>query len=293
MAKGATTFFQAIAGSAIDAEAGIIRGVSVVTEGKAQGHDVSIDSKTLQQALEIASAFKGGLRVKANHGTGVDAIIGTLRNFSISGNKLIADLHLLKSHDEFSHILEMAKEIPESFGLSLTFNMGKEKIEGKNFARVADIYSADLVDIPAANPNGLFNAHIDTPNTDMTFESFIAKAKTVFGNEPAAPATPENFEAKFTASQTELSAATGKLAKFEADLKAANLEVETLKASQSEFDKKVELAASTKAGEIVAKLGVPPVNQPAKENPAKVEDEKPKLTGFAKVQAAFSAQSTK
>jgi hypothetical protein len=98
----------------------------------------------------------------------------------IDGIQLRADLHLLKSHEDFEKILEMAENMPGSFGLSISFsgecddvevpsddseevepNSGElptGPVEIVRAARCMEIYSADLVDQPAANPTGLFQA---------------------------------------------------------------------------------------------------------------------------------------
>ena len=58
--------FSASAG-AIDAEAGVIRGVSLITKGPALGHGVMIDEKTLEQVKKAAEQYAGGLKVKLDH----------------------------------------------------------------------------------------------------------------------------------------------------------------------------------------------------------------------------------
>ena len=148
----------------IDAKSGIIFGVSVITEGEALGHDVWIDSKTLRQVKSTASTYAGGLKVKMNHYSGVESIVGTLQNFKISDKKLLADFHLLQAAEDYDRILEMAEKMPESFGLSIVFDNDPELIEKVNYARCKEIYSADLVDNPAANPSGLFESKTK-PNT--------------------------------------------------------------------------------------------------------------------------------
>lgn len=174
------TFFAAATGSRVDREAGILRGVSVITEGEAKGHDMIVDAITLQQVKACAETYVDGLRVKMDHYTGIDAMVGVLRDFVIDGPQLRADLHLIKSHEDFEKILEMAENMPGSFGLSISFSGESEDVEvpsedtdevepnsgelpdsGTEIARAArcmEIYSADLVDQPAANPSGLFQA---------------------------------------------------------------------------------------------------------------------------------------
>jgi hypothetical protein len=174
------TFFAAATGSRVDRESGVLRGVSVITEGEAKGHGMIVDGVTLEQVKACAETYVDGLRVKMDHYTGIDAMVGVLRDFQIDGLQLRADLHLIKSHDDFEKILEMAETMPGSFGLSISFSGESEDVEMPSddseevepnsgelpespveivrAARCMEIYSADIVDQPAANPSGLFQA---------------------------------------------------------------------------------------------------------------------------------------
>jgi hypothetical protein len=159
------TFFAAATGSRVDRESGVLRGVSVITEGEAKGHGMIVDGITLDQVKSCAETYVDGLRVKMDHYTGIDAMVGVLRDFVIDGTQLRADLHLIKSHEDFEKIMEMAETIPGSFGLSISFSGESDRIpvsgvEGAliEAARCMEIYSADIVDQPAANPTGLFQA---------------------------------------------------------------------------------------------------------------------------------------
>jgi hypothetical protein len=149
---------------AIDKEAGILTGVSMVTTGPVLGHGVYADEKTLETVLECADKYEGGLKVKMEHGTGSKDIVGVLREYRIDGDRLRADLHLLKNSPHFGHLLEMSEVMPGSFGLSISFSGDYETIElgtGDQAVKVEamrcrEIYSCDVVDAPAANPGGLF-----------------------------------------------------------------------------------------------------------------------------------------
>ena len=154
-----TQFRSAPAGarSRVDSGKGILSGVSVITEGPALGHNIWIDAKTVQQVKGCASQFSGGVKVKMNHGTGVESIVGVLKAFRVEGPKLLGDLHLLKTHTDFAKIVEMATNMPESFGLSIAFSGEVEEVNGKRTARCLELYSIDIVDSPAANPSGLFS----------------------------------------------------------------------------------------------------------------------------------------
>ena len=159
----------------IDAAAATIKNVSVITVGEARGHGMQIDEKTLLQVKAAAETYSGGLKVKTDHYSGFNEIVGALKNFTIDGYQLRADLFLLKNHDATARIIEMAELMPDTFGLSISFS-GEHEEKGETvLARCSEIYSADLVDTPAANPTGLFSAKVDSEKTVMD-EKQIADA---------------------------------------------------------------------------------------------------------------------
>jgi hypothetical protein len=130
-------------------------GVSILEVGEAKGHDLFVDKKSLESALGIMQKAKNGVKVKMNHGTGLDAVVGFARNPRIEGDRLVADLRLLRNSPHYGLIKEMAAEAPDQFGVSLAFVNESETINGKAYIRPQSIASADLVSSPAAT-NGLF-----------------------------------------------------------------------------------------------------------------------------------------
>lgn len=151
--------------SRVDRQAGIIRGVAVITGGvTAKGHDLEVDETTLRQIAQ-AGREKGRVQVKLNHRDpqALQSICGYLSGFRIEGNKVLADWHLLKSHEEFSKIVEKAEVMPDCFGLSAAFAGPKEgeKVGGKRYARCEELLAVDCVPMPAANPDGLFEARMN------------------------------------------------------------------------------------------------------------------------------------
>ena len=163
-----------------------LKGVSVLTTGTAKGHNLQIDSTTLEQVKKCAEAFKGGVKVNENHGAGIGDIIGKLTNFRIeqSGDqqKLLADLTFLKSRqDRAKYYMDLASEIPDAFGISISFS-GESQMNGQDFdlARCSELYSADLVQHPASNPTGLFSADCGCVTVDK-------KENINMENKPAEP----------------------------------------------------------------------------------------------------------
>ena len=171
--------FAASAG-VIDAQAGIIRGVSLITKGPALGHGVMIDDKTLEQVKTAAEQYEGGLKVKLDHSGGAGDIVGYIDGLRISGEKLLGDLHLLQNSPHRAYILEIAERIPDTFGLSIAFSGPSEKSTDKltTLQRCSEIYSVDLVSEPAANPNGFFsrklkqlqNGDVEQPEAKIEIE---------------------------------------------------------------------------------------------------------------------------
>lgn len=156
----------------IDAESGVIYGVSVITIGEAAGKNSGtwIDATTLSQLHSVASGFKDGVKVKLSqskeHDGSAGQIVGVLKNFHTDGNQERADLHLLKSDAQFSKIIEMSSTMPSEFGLSISVPKNMEKVDGKNCLRISDIYSVDIVEQPAANKGGLFSKKDDDKDAD-------------------------------------------------------------------------------------------------------------------------------
>ena len=173
----------------IDEANGVIKGVSVITLGQARGHDLIIDQTTLEQVVTAAQAYENGVKVKVDHGGGVFSIVGSVKDFRIEGDKVKADLHLLKTADKKQHILELARELPDTFGLSVSINGLHERKDGNTYARCSRIRSCDIVTDPAANPDGLLEegATVDTLPTNMDTElnelkNWVEKAEKRFSS---------------------------------------------------------------------------------------------------------------
>lgn len=224
--------------TSIDRASRLIAGVSVITVGEADGHSLFIDDTTLKQVAETASAYKGGLKVKFNHGGGLESIVGTLQNFKVEGGKVRADLHILENAEDGDKVFELAEKIPDSFGLSISFSNHPEEVDGKKFARCAEIYSADLVDSPAANPSGLFSKQNDKPETTIMSKAFALALSL------PETATEEEIAAALT-KRLEASQPTD-LTKVTADIEAAKTELSkltTAAAAATEQAKKTEITA--------------------------------------------------
>ena len=157
----------------IDVENGIIRGVVVIEAGEAKGHDLQIDSESLESFMKLATARKAGVKVRFgnDHKAGVEDTNGSLKDFRMDGSKIRADMHLLKTDPRNVKLMEMAEKMPEEFGLSAVTDA---KRDGKNFASPIYFTQLDCVDIvssPAATQGLFFSEPTNTqPQTSMLKE---------------------------------------------------------------------------------------------------------------------------
>lgn len=161
----------------IDELQGVVRGVSLIKKGEAEGHGLVVDDVLLKQ-LQACGKSKGKIPVNLDHGSGITSTCGFITGFRIDQDKLRGDLHLLKAHPEYKVLLERADRMPECFGLSVAFRppdgnkTGDPLGGGKYAARCEDLRSVDLVCRPAAN-DSLFSV----PSVD-NLKNGMAKEKT-------------------------------------------------------------------------------------------------------------------
>jgi hypothetical protein len=270
-----TAHFEAITAQANSD--GVIKNVSVVTMGEAQGHSIWVDAEALAMFQKLGSEFPNGVKVKSKHKTSFDAIVGSLKNFHIEGEKLLADLHLIKSHAQFQHILELSEKLPGEFGLSAAFEYKKVKVDDKDFVRPVKITSVDLVDEPAANPEGLFSKQVDSnpinnimTDTDKSLlesvKGWFSKAEKGFvpvETLSAAQTEVTTLKAELEAKGGELSILNIELAKAQGEVAKLNLEYAksvsehavALEAKEADVEKR----ADAKAIEFSAAQGIKPL----------------------------------
>lgn len=157
--------------------------------------------------------------------------MGRLTNFRIEEDKVIADLELLSSSPRRDFIFEIAQKTPEAVGLSIAFEGKPETANGQQMARCTRLRSVDLVDEPAANPDGLFEVAVDEP---PKVESMKDEPKPeAMAAEPPAPTVEERLAA--------VESAVNEIKTMIASL----LSEET---SEVEVEKEVEIPAEMSAG---------------------------------------------
>ena len=223
-----------------------LKGVSVLTTGMAKGHQLEIDGTTLEQVKNCAEQFKGGVKVNENHGAGIADIIGKLTNFRIdeSGSKLLADLTFLKSRqDRAKYYMDLASEIPDAFGISISFS-GESELNGSNFdlARCSELYSADLVQHPASNPTGLFSADsgrivvdkVNLSNMETTTDTTEKKVKPSYNMEDFGKYM-EDFASRLSALEAKMNPAPSEEPKAEMEATSAVVAEKTEKEEMGAF----------------------------------------------------------
>jgi hypothetical protein len=181
----------------IDKEVGMMSGVYICTEGEALGHDVNLDSEFIANVVKMGNEKKQGLKVRFGHpnmsSTALGTFLGRAKNFTQGqmpdGSAVaIADVFLSNSAKEapqgnlYDYVLSLANDDAKAFGMSIVFTNGgiyrKDKegkkqypydskgqrnkkfdeAEGINYCDIRELHASDMVDDPAANPNGIFSA---------------------------------------------------------------------------------------------------------------------------------------
>ena len=234
-----------------------IMGVSLIQEGPALGHGVFVDRKSLGQFKALAMA-KGRVKAKLNHFSSVQDTVGYYENFRVSKGKLLADLTLFEAHGGKDMLLEMINEIPSAFGVSLMFAADSPELDkesGNYMTRPRGLYSADFVDTPAANADGVFSA--DQIDSD----------EPVMGEPSTPPEDPKAAEAplfvsEFSALSEKIEQLTAQMAAYEAKLAT---ECEKIAADIKAFAEKpaadVELQARLAAAAPAPAAFSAPVNE--------------------------------
>ena len=221
------SLFAAATDSRVDAENGILRGVRVITKGEAKTHSflgcpIICDDITISDVIREAATFVDGVPVKLAHGTDIEELVGSIRGIYADGDCARGDLYLLKTHESFATLIEMAQTMPSNFGVSISFLNLPEPVMNTGLdedgdggiapeyqdeivayaARVVEggLFSADLVSNPSCNPS-LFSIMPDTttpeevpvvaPVEEVLSEEITPIVETVITSSEPAPETAE------------------------------------------------------------------------------------------------------
>jgi hypothetical protein len=156
----------------IDREAGVIKGVAVITGGvtkvSANGQQFDVDAIALQQVADAINASEVGVKSRMTHpeiegGDELPMRLGYIRNARVDGNIVRADMHFHNAtSSEAITLMSIAETDPGSCGLSIVDNDATlEQVAGTETGialRVDRIDAVDWVGEPAANPAGLLSA---------------------------------------------------------------------------------------------------------------------------------------
>lgn len=167
----------------VNADTGELLDISLIQVGDALGHGMRVDSKSLESALDVLGDTLPAYITHENaFADRILAEIGFFKDFHIEENKLKArSFKALNSFKEdeaekYRRLFDIAENIPTNFGISLVFSARVVWVlaDGSEIAfedqstppegtvadlpaiRFTEINSADFVDQPAANADGLF-----------------------------------------------------------------------------------------------------------------------------------------
>jgi len=120
---------------------GIIRGVSLITQGEALGHGVWADKEFVAQAVSFANAHERGLKSRFKHPSmsadGTGNYLGRFHDARLSadGTQSYADLHLDPAAHESpngnlaEYVMLLADSDPQAFGMSIVFQYDGKAME--------------------------------------------------------------------------------------------------------------------------------------------------------------------
>jgi hypothetical protein len=168
----------------IDAENGIIRGVTIARLGPAKGHDGMLDKTFLLQLVEMAALRTQGIKARFGHpnacSTALGTYLGRFHNYAYQADRVTADLHLDASAkispngNLYDYVINMATNNPDMFGASIVFQSSDFEIKEadgtakkQKFFRLKELLATDIVDDPAA-ADGLFSSET-MPGLATTF----------------------------------------------------------------------------------------------------------------------------
>jgi hypothetical protein len=160
----------------ISDELGFIKGITIVKEGEAKGHNLFINSKFLDDVVRFGNERTAGIKARFGHpnicSSALGTYLGRYKNFRKIDDKVLADLFLDASAKTspkgnlYEYVLQLARTNPDMFGASISFKRGESTFESfqsdgkeqrREYASITDLYATDLVDDPAAT-DGLFEA---------------------------------------------------------------------------------------------------------------------------------------
>jgi len=279
--------FETIQDGRVREADGFIEQVSLICVGDAKGHkdskgrQVCVDDKTLEQIFADCKT-KQTLKVKADHGSGVFATIGYIKNFALRDGKITGDLYVYDTVEESKRIFEIAQKNPTHMGVSLEFTGEDEVIGDKCFARCDEVITAALVSDPAAN-SSLYERDKKVFDKSQTDQNTCINAETTLMNEDPAAETEVETEEELTLQSLKalmdgIKEEVSAMSKRFADEDAAKAEETALEAEpeaakdDDKLEKTAEMAAKRAVQMFAATIGTKPLAvAPKADAPAKAK----------------------
>lgn len=217
--------------SKIDEVNGIIHDVVLCKAGEAKGHGVHLDNSFINEVATQGNALSIGLKCRFGHPTMSSEALGTymgrIKNVRTSddGSSAIGDLHLddsskkSPSGDLFSYVIELAKNSPESFGMSIVFSHAgfyQFKEDGTRidfesewdrdideekplFITLKSLHGCDIVDEGAAT-DSLFNgAQFNQHAFAVRLSTFLDENQDIYEFASQNPDVIQKFMGKYNA----------------------------------------------------------------------------------------------
>ena len=204
----------------VDREKGIIYNAAIVTPGEAKGHGVQLDTEFVDTVVEQGNASKNGLKMRFGHpsmsSTALGTFIGRVKNFRRDGDIARGDIFLSKEAknapggDLYEYALGMAENEADMFGTSIVFRPGKKYLrneegekeyegfgEEEPFVECEKLIAVDMVDDPAANPEGLFSSQFNTDTIAGQVSEFLDTHPQVWELLSEKPEIVDGFMARY------------------------------------------------------------------------------------------------
>ena len=268
---------------------GHMRKVSLLQVGEAKGHGVLIDDKSLESALEVLGNKLPAFLTHAG-ALGGDRLleqVGYFEGFYIDEDRLMAERFIaLDSFKEdqpekYRRLFDIAAQIPETFGISLVFESSlawvledgtEEAYTGEEppaqlalpdpVVRFVSIASADFVDAPAANEEGLFTTNPAKPMAEQNPENKLGleedevlvfeaeeESQEAEGGEPEAEAEEAAADDNTDAALDLISEVQASVAQLVEQVAALTEQQEATAAALSEVQNKATALAQLGTGE--------------------------------------------
>lgn len=265
---------RGITEGAVDRDAGIINGYSVATRGEALGHGMWLDSDFLDSIVKAGNKTRSGIKSRFTHpglsGDGMGKLLGRSKNFRRDGDQVFADLHFIDAASRSpegnlsEYVMSLAEESPEMFGASIVFTpdrVAQEKFRAKNVepggkfkspdaengrnlthARLAAIHASDVVDEPAANPEGMFSEGSElAAKAEMLLAFMVGLSDEIPPVEWLGP-NPERMKTFFQDFISRHGITLGREIPIEHGEEAPGFSIEVLSAMQTQLEAEFALA---------------------------------------------------